>query len=91
MESRDVQLLSLIFKRHGARRLVLLMLTASMVLPGKNCPEQAEIEEVAEATLRCLRAAVPAALPGIVFLSGGQSDEQATAHLNEMNKTHNLP
>ncbi|MEZ5443908.1 MAG: class I fructose-bisphosphate aldolase [Lysobacterales bacterium] len=62
------------------------ILKASMVLPGKNCPEQASIEEVAESTLRCLRAAVPAALPGIVFLSGGQSDEDATAHLNAMNQ-----
>ncbi len=59
---------------------------ASMVLPGKNCAEQASVEEVAEATLRCLRSAVPAALPGIVFLSGGQSDENATAHLNAMNQ-----
>lgn len=67
------------------------ILKASMVLPGKNCPEQAEIEEVAEATLRCLRASVPAALPGIVFLSGGQSDEDATAHLNAMNQMGSQP
>ncbi len=62
------------------------ILKASMVLPGKHCEEQADIDEVAEATLMCLRAAVPAAVPGIVFLSGGQSDEMATAHLNAMSQ-----
>ncbi|HLS83331.1 MAG TPA: class I fructose-bisphosphate aldolase [Arenimonas sp.] len=62
------------------------ILKASMVVPGKNCPEQVPVEEVAELTLRCLKSSVPAALPGIVFLSGGQSDEAATAHLNAMNQ-----
>ena len=62
------------------------ILKASMVISGKSCPEQASVEEVAEATVRCLKAAVPASLPGIVFLSGGQTDEQATAHLNAMNQ-----
>jgi fructose-bisphosphate aldolase class I len=62
------------------------ILKASMVISGKSCAEQASVEEVAEATVRCLKAAVPAALPGIVFLSGGQTDEQATAHLNAMNQ-----
>lgn len=62
------------------------ILKASMVLSGKDCPEQAGEEEVAEATIRCLKYSVPAALPGIVFLSGGQSDEQATAHLNAINR-----
>lgn len=62
------------------------ILKASMVLPGKDCPEQASVEEVAESTLMCLKSAVPAILPGIVFLSGGQSDEQATAHLDAMNR-----
>lgn len=61
------------------------ILKASMVISGKDCPEQAGVEEVAEATLRCLKSTVPASLPGIVFLSGGQSDEAATAHLNAMN------
>ena len=51
------------------------ILKASMVISGKDCPEQASIEEVAEMTLRCLKSTVPATLPGIVFLSGGQSDE----------------
>jgi fructose-bisphosphate aldolase class I len=62
------------------------ILKASMVISGKGCAEQASIDEVADATLRCLKATVPAILPGIVFLSGGQSDELATAHLNEMNQ-----
>lgn len=62
------------------------ILKASMVLPGKGCAEQVSVEEVASATVRCLKAAVPALLPGIVFLSGGQSDEDATAHLDAMNR-----
>ena len=67
------------------------ILKASMVIPGKDCPDQASVEDVADYTVQCLKSAVPAALPGIVFLSGGQSDEVATAHLNEMNKVENLP
>ena len=62
------------------------ILKASMVIAGKACPEQADVEDVADLTVRCLKATVPASLPGIVFLSGGQSDEQATAHLNAMNR-----
>ena len=62
------------------------ILKASMVVPGKGCAEQASVEEVAESTLMCLKSAVPAILPGIVFLSGGQSDEDATAHLDAMNR-----
>ena len=62
------------------------ILKASMVLPGKDCDEQASVDEVAEATLMCLKSAVPAILPGIVFLSGGQSDDDATAHLDAMNR-----
>lgn len=69
------------------------ILKASMVLPGKDCEEKASVEEVAAATVRCLKASVPAVLPGIVFLSGGQSDEDATAHLDAMNRmgTHPWP
>ncbi len=62
------------------------ILKASMVISGKNCPDPASVEEVAEATVRCLKASVPTLLPGIVFLSGGQTDEQSTAHLNAMNQ-----
>lgn len=68
-----------------------VILKASMVLPGKDCTEQVSEEEVAVATLRCLKASVPANLPGIVFLSGGQSDEAATAHLNAMNQLGHAP
>lgn len=67
------------------------ILKASMVIPGKRCREQADVEEVAEATLRCLKGTVPATLPGIVFLSGGQTDEAATAHLNAMNQMGSKP
>jgi fructose-bisphosphate aldolase class I len=62
-------------------------LKPSMVISGKGCPRQAPVEEVAERTVRVLKRAVPGAVAGIVFLSGGQSDELATAHLNAMNKT----
>ncbi|HEU4663617.1 MAG TPA: class I fructose-bisphosphate aldolase [Dokdonella sp.] len=62
------------------------ILKASMVVSGKDCDDQADVDTVAEATVRCLKSAVPATLPGIVFLSGGQTDEQATAHLNAMNQ-----
>ena len=62
------------------------LLKPNMVLSGYDCPTQASVDEVADATLRCLRATVPAAVPGIVFLSGGQSDEAATAHLNAINQ-----
>jgi len=62
------------------------ILKASMVVPGKDSGEEASVDEVAESTLMCLKTAVPAILPGIVFLSGGQSDEDATAHLDAMNR-----
>jgi fructose-bisphosphate aldolase class I len=69
-----------------------LVLKASMVIAGDKCPRQASVREVAQATVQCLQRAVPAAVPGIVFLSGGQSDEDATAHLNAMNALgKNLP
>jgi fructose-bisphosphate aldolase class I len=62
-----------------------MLLKPNMVLAGYECPQQASDDEVAELTLRCFHRHVPAAVPGIVFLSGGQSDEQATARLNVMN------
>ena len=67
------------------------ILKASMVVSGKSCPDQAGVDEVAEMTVQCLRSTVPATLPGIVFLSGGQSDHDATAHLNAMNQMGGLP
>jgi fructose-bisphosphate aldolase class I len=67
-------------------RLEGIVLKPNMVLPGSNCPEQAGVSEVAKRTLLLLRRAVPAVVPGIAFLSGGQSDESATAHLNAINQ-----
>ena len=68
-----------------------MLLKPNMVLSGKECARQAGIPEVAAATVGCLRRAVPAAVPGVVFLSGGQSEEQATAHLNAMNVAGTSP
>ena len=62
-----------------------MLLKPNMVISGNECSEQAGPEQVADATIRCFRSVVPAAVPGIVFLSGGQSDEQATANLNAIN------
>ena len=62
-----------------------MLLKPNMVISGTGCPGQAGVGEVAERTLRCLRRHVPVAVPGIVFLSGGQSDTTATEHLNAMN------
>jgi len=68
-----------------------MLLKPNMVLSGKECPKQASVEEVAEATVRCMKHVVPAAVPGLVFLSGGQTDQQATEHLNAMNQFPDLP
>jgi fructose-bisphosphate aldolase class I len=62
-----------------------MLLKPNMVLPGTTCPTQASAAEVAAATLRCLRRRVPAAVHGVVFLSGGQTGAAATAHLNAIN------
>lgn len=67
------------------------ILKPNMIIPGKTCPDQASVEEVADMTVQCLANCVPAAVPGIAFLSGGQSDEEATAHLNAMNAAYDLP
>jgi len=67
------------------------ILKPNMVIAGKLCPTQASAEEVAEKTVKVLKACVPTAVPGIVFLSGGQSDYDATAHLNLMNASYDLP
>lgn len=63
-----------------------MILKPSMVIAGVDCPQQAPVEVVARATVECLRDQVPASVPGCAFLSGGQSDELATAHLNAMNR-----
>jgi len=67
------------------------ILKASMVVSGKDCSRQAGVDEVAERTVRVLKRTVPAAQPGVVFLSGGQSDVSATAHLNAMAAMKGLP
>lgn len=68
-----------------------IVLKPNMIVAGQDCPKQPSVEEVATATLRCLRRYVPAAVPGIAFLSGGQSEQDATAHLNAMNALGDLP
>jgi fructose-bisphosphate aldolase class I len=68
-----------------------MVLKPNMVIPGKKSAKKASVEEVAEKTVKVLRGCVPAAVPGIAFLSGGQSDEEATAHLDAMNKIGGLP
>ena len=77
-----------VFEALSRRRVVLedMLLKPNMVISGASCPRQADVETVAAMTVRCLRRRVPAAVPGIVFLSGGQSNEKATAHLNAMNR-----
>ena len=67
-------------------RLEEMVLKPSMVISAKDCPRQASVDEVAARTLAVLKRTVPAAVPGIAFLSGGQSDELATAHLDAMNR-----
>ena len=68
-----------------------MILKPNMVIPGKKSTKQSSVEEVAEKTIRLLKNCVPAAVPGIAFLSGGQRDEDATAHLNAMNRIGGLP
>src|SRR6266702_1935102 len=68
-----------------------MILKPNMAISGKKCAKQSSVDEVAEKTIRLLKSCVPAAVPGIAFLSGGQSDEEATAHLDAMNRTGNLP
>jgi fructose-bisphosphate aldolase class I len=68
-----------------------IVLKPNMIVPGKKSSKKASVQEVAEKTVKVLKACVPGAVPGIAFLSGGQSDEEATAHLDAMNKIGNLP
>ena len=78
----------LFYNRVALERMVL---KPNMAVPGKKSGKRASVAEVAEKTVRVLKACVPAAVPGIAFLSGGQSDEEATAHLNAINKLGPLP
>jgi len=82
-----LETLQLVFRELHEQRILLegMLLKPNMVISGKGCPEQADAERVAELTLRCFHEAVPAAVPGIVFLSGGQSDQQASENLNAIN------
>ncbi len=68
-----------------------IVLKPNMAVPGKKSAKKASVQEVAEKTVRMLKNCVPGAVPGIAFLSGGQSDEDATAHLDAMNKIGNMP
>jgi fructose-bisphosphate aldolase, class I len=82
------RVLNKVFRELCAQRVALegMILKPNMVVSGKKNPKQASVEEVAAKTIRLLKACVPAAVPGIAFLSGGQSDEEATAHLNAMHR-----
>ena len=82
------QVLHEVFEQLDAQRVMLegLLLKPNMVLPGLDCAHQDTLDDVADATVTCLLRAVPAAVPGIAFLSGGQSAELASARLNAMNR-----
>lgn len=81
--------LELLFVQLSTQRVILegMLLKPNMVLAGKDCSVQNSVDEVADATLTCLRRTVPAAVAGIAFLSGGQSPEEASAHLNAMHRS----
>ncbi|TNE36757.1 MAG: fructose-bisphosphate aldolase class I [Alphaproteobacteria bacterium] len=85
--------LKTVFDELYKQRVVLeqMLLKPNMVISGVDCPIQADIEEVATKTLYCFEQTVPAAVPGIVFLSGGQSEQRATEHLNSMNQMGKFP
>jgi fructose-bisphosphate aldolase, class I len=68
-----------------------IVLKPNMVIAGQKCPKQASPQQVAELTVKCLKATTPASVPGIAFLSGGQSDEQATENLSLINQIGDLP
>lgn len=89
------EILRVVFEQLHEQRVSLeaMILKPNMVLPGSSCPDQSNLDKVAEATLNCLRRTVPAAVPGIAFLSGGQSPENASARLNAINmqcKSHEV-
>ncbi len=81
------EVLRTVFDQLYKQRVMLesMILKPNMVVPGLKCPKQETLDEVADATVQCLLRAVPAAVPGIAFLSGGQSGELASARLNAMN------
>jgi fructose-bisphosphate aldolase class I len=89
----SVRVLNKTFQELRIQRVALegMILKPNMVVPGKKSANQSPVEEVADKTIRLLKTCVPAAVPGIAFLSGGQSDQDATAHLDAMNRIGNLP
>ena len=76
---------------HARVKLEGTVLKPNMIVPGKKCPKRVSVGEVAEKTLKVLKNCVPPAVPGIAFLSGGQSDVEATAHLDAMNRIGDTP
>ncbi|MEO6432061.1 MAG: class I fructose-bisphosphate aldolase [Nitrosospira sp.] len=86
-EAASSQMLEILFGELNAHGVLFegMLLKPNMVISGMKCPHQANAQQIAVATIRCMRRYVPAAVPGIVFLSGGQSAEEATDHLNAMN------
>jgi fructose-bisphosphate aldolase class I len=92
-EDVTATVLDTVFTHLFAARVVLegIILKPNMIVSGKKCPQKASPEQVAEATVRCLKRHVPAAVPGIAFLSGGQSPTEATLHLSLMNAAGPLP
>jgi fructose-bisphosphate aldolase class I len=89
----SLRVLNKTFQELRVQRVALegMILKPNMAVSGKKSAKQASVEEVAEKTIRLLKACVPAAVPGIAFLSGGQSDQDATAHLDAMNRIGGLP
>ena len=89
----SMRVLNKTFQELRVQRVALegMILKPNMAVSGKKCAKQSSVEEVADKTIRLLKACVPAAVPGIAFLSGGQSDEDATAHLDAMNRIGGLP
>jgi len=87
------RVLNKVFQELRIQRVALegMILKPNMAISGKKCPKQASVEEVAEKTVRLLKSCVPAIVPGIAFLSGGQSDQEATAHLDAMNRIGGSP
>jgi fructose-bisphosphate aldolase class I len=92
-EAVTEHVLNATFRELRLQRIALegMILKPNMIIPGRKCRKQASVEEVAARTIRLLKGCVPAAVPGIAFLSGGQSDEEATAHLDAMNRIGGLP
>lgn len=92
-EEVTTETLRTVYRELASQRVALegTLLKPNMVIAGKKCPRQASVQEVADATLRTLRRCVPAAVPGIVFLSGGQTEQQSTEHLNVMCKMGPTP